>query len=133
MRTTAKLAITATAGNAATAIYINTTGRPLSILQGEIKLTTDATVANRYPKLEILDENDNVLLTIRSSVAIDASKANYLNSFMRGVTREAAFVNSNVQVPLPLNSIVMPNHKVKVSITNGVAGDSFTGNVFLSE
>lgn len=125
-------AIPATAGNVAHT-YTVPAGRGKQLLFGHIKLTTNATVANRRVIISLLDASDNVINDVHSGAVVAASQTDVHHEFMQGVYRETAFIANTLQVPIPMDWIGPAGYKFRVSIENGVAGDSFRGNLMFKE
>lgn len=120
-----QISVGATAGNA-TKTWTVDTGDKKRILYGNVTLTTDATVANRYVVVQVLDENSNVVTAFHSGAPVAASATSQQHDFLQGVFRETSFVDSSVHVPFATECVIPEGWGVKVSISGGVAGDSFT-------
>jgi len=118
--------IPATAGNVEYE-YVVPAGSKKQIMFGHVKLTTNATVANRRMLMKLLDASDNLINDIHSGAVVAASQADVHHEFMQGVYRETAFIANTLQVPIPLDWVALPGYKFVVSIENGVAGDSYSG------
>ncbi len=130
-RRTQNWTIASTAGNATTAVLtIGDEGRV--VLYGSVTLTTDATVANRYVTLQVLDSSDAVVFTIKSGAPVPASQTSQIHAVLPGDYRETSFISSTVIMPIPHVHLLMPGWKAKVTITGGVAGDAFTGRFVLA-
>lgn len=123
-RKTQQLAATGVAGNVATD-FTFTGINPWRVLYGQVTLTTNATVANRFVSLQVLNASDVVLFETNSGIAVTASLTNQNAQFMPGVARETALVDSSYNIPIPHDFMFPPNFQLRVSITGGVAGDSY--------
>lgn len=101
----------------------NTTWR---VLYGYVKLTTDATVANRWVRVGLFSaDGTSKKLCNCSGKEVAASSSNQEHAFMQGIYRETSFINGLIQVPLGQDAIVTAGQKVVTTIENGVAGDSY--------
>ena len=122
----------ATAGNA-TLEFSPTTGKTMRVLCGQVNLTTNATVANRRVILAVIDPATNTVIDIHSGAVVAASQTNQHHEFMQGVYRETSFVGGALQVPIPIGMYVPTGFILRVSVTAGVAGDSFSANFLVEE
>jgi hypothetical protein len=100
---------------------------------GHVILTTDGTAANRYLEVSIIDADSNEIFDTHSGAAVTASTSNQHHTLMPGIYRETSFTNGSIQVPIPAYMVLMPGFTFQVSVTNGVAGDSYTSDWILSE
>lgn len=127
-----KLSIAATAGNVATTLTIptlqpNTASQQL--LYGQIVLSTDGTVADRRVVLQVLDTSDNVIIDFHSGAVVAASQTSQHHEFMQGIYRETSFVGAALQVPISAGLELKQGWKLKVTVTSGVSGDSYSGHL----
>ena len=127
-----KISATAVAGNANTDSVV--TGNHVHrVLYGQVSLTTDATVANRRVRLQAIDDGANVVFNSDAGVVVPASQSNQAHDFMQGVTRETSFTDNAVQVPIPEDFVLLPGWTLRVTIVNGVVGDSYEVNFVADE
>jgi hypothetical protein len=112
------------AGNVNTE-FVTPAGTQRRILYGLAKLTTDATVANRWVRLSVLNESGETMVCLCAGVAVAASATNQLFSYLQGVYRETSFINGVLQVPIASDLIVPAGYTVRLAVENGVAGDSY--------
>lgn len=124
--------IAATAGNVSHT-YVVPPGHRQQLTSGHIKLTTNATVANRRVILKLTDASDNLINDIHAGVVVAASQTDVHHEFMQGVYRETAFIANTLQVPIPIEWIAKEGYKFVVSVEDGVAGDSFSGALLFEE
>lgn len=116
---------TSVAGNVDTDFTVPANGR-WRVLYGRVVLTTDATVANRWVRPGAYqDDGTTRKICLCAGKEQTASQTAYEYSIMQGVYRETAFINSVIQVPMANDLILEPGEVLKVSIENGVAGDSY--------
>lgn len=116
----------ATAGNVVTS-FSPRTGKSMSVLYGQVVLTTDATVANRRVVFSIVsDDGSTVVSDFHSGAVVPASSTAFHHEFMQGIFRETSFIGDAIQVPIPINCKVPNGWTIKVTVENGVAGDSYT-------
>lgn len=94
-------------------------------LYGQIVLTTDATVANRRVIAQILDSGSNVIADFHTGAVVAASQTDLHHEFMQGIFRETSFVGDAIQIPIPFEAWMKPGWKFRITIENGVAGDSY--------
>lgn len=123
---------TSVAGNANHDI-VAPSDKILVIHYGHITLTTDATAANRYLDIGVLNETPTEIFDTHSGAAVTASTSNQHHVCMQGIYRETSFTNGSIQVPIPVDFIIKPNYTFRISITNGVAGDSYDSHWIISE
>lgn len=115
---------TGVAGNVATTLT-SSDSQLKKVLYGQVVLTTDATVANRRVILSILDEAGDVVIDLHAAAVVAASTSSQHHEFLQGIYRETSFIGGAIQVPIPTDCLVPPGYSLKVSIENGVAGDSY--------
>lgn len=106
---------------------------PWQILYGQVVLTTDATVANRRVKLQVLDESSNLVFDVHSGATVPASQTLQHHEFMQGIYRETSFVGSALQVPIGHQMLLTNEWTLRITIENGQAGDSYTCNFLALE
>lgn len=124
--------IAATAGNVDTDILVPD-NKTYEFLWGQIKLTTDATVANRWARIATLDPDGNNALCLCAGAAVTASKADQLCAYIQGIYRETGFINNVLQIPIAKNHLLPPGFTLHPFIENGVAGDSYSGGIMVRE
>lgn len=115
--------VDAAAGNVNTTLSVDSYAKLLAHVQ--VTLVTSATVATRTLQLTVLDEAAATVWSFNSAVT-QAASLTYTYTFMPGVPRDASVVSLMVNTPIPDQAIIMPGWSVRVSVTNGVAGDSVT-------
>lgn len=106
------------------------------ILYGQVALTTDATVANRRVIIAVYDDTSPtpvLQFDIHAGAVVTASLTDQHHELMPGIYRETAFVGDALQVSIPRKFIVPGGWKIRVSISAGVAGDSYTANLLIEE
>jgi hypothetical protein len=111
------------AGNA-TASIIVPDSQQYELKYGHVIMTTDATVANRYLSVSILNESGSEIMSTHSGAPVTASATGQHHELMQGIYRETAFINGAVQVPIPIGFVIPAGYTLQLSIDNGVAGDS---------
>lgn len=121
-----QITIPATAGNVAAEVEVPD-NMTYELLWGQISLTTDATVADRRVLMALVDPDSNVVFDIHAGASVPASSTNFHHDFMKGIFRETAFISDSIQVPIPFDAILPSGWLMRISIINGVAGDSFEG------
>ena len=126
------LLATATAGNVNTDFLVPAASA-YRILYGQIVLTTDATVANRRVLVQSIDSDSNVVFDTHAGAVVAASQTSQHHEIMQGIYRETSFIGSSLQVPIPIDFVLDAGWSLRVSIENGVAGDSYTVDVVASE
>jgi len=115
---------TGIAGNVTTSIIVGAE-EFRTFLYGQLVLTTDGTVANRRVIFSLTDDSDNVILDSHAGAVVTASQSDMHHEFMQGIFRETSFVGSAIQMPIPIDTIIPTGYKIKLSVENGVAGDSY--------
>ena len=77
-------------------------GEMWKIIYANVGLTTSATVGNRQLRLSITDPKGNAAIYISAgSVQAASLTRNYV--FLQGIYRETSFVDSMIQVPIPID------------------------------
>jgi hypothetical protein len=99
-----------------------------------VKLVTDATVGNRIITAEVQDPSGVVVGRI-SAGAVQAAGTTRYYLFMQGAYRETAFINSDIQVPIPQDSYLPAGYILRVydSAAISAAGDDMTVSVSISK
>lgn len=100
-------------------------GAQYRVLYGMSKLTTDATAANRWMRLGIIDPGAKTIICLCAGASVPASQSDQWCSYLQGVYRETSFINGVLQVPIANNLVVPAGYTIRVFVGNGVAGDSF--------
>lgn len=118
------ISVPATAGNVEYSVT-NNNPYPLQMLFGELTLVTDATVANRQPKLGLYDPSGNLFMETVIGTNITASLTTKLK-YLQGIYRETAIVNGAIQVPIPNEAVIPAKWSIRITVVNGAAGDSYT-------
>lgn len=125
------IAIAATAGNANgdSAVAAN----KAQVLKAvHFKITTSADVANRFPRVSILDASDAVVAVFRAGTAITAGLADQVVQFADGLVHTAV-VDGIQNAPVAGGLVLGPGWKVRLSVTGGVAADSYTATIVVDE
>lgn len=78
-----------------------------------ITLITTATVGNRQIVIEAKDSSGNMLGRM-SAGAVQAASSTRYYSIMQGIYREAAFINNDIQVPMPIDTYLKPGSTLRV-------------------
>jgi len=119
--------IAATAGNAVATI--TSTGKRVLILHGRITLVCNITVANRYIILSKRDSAGNVIQMLANSQATIASATRIIGFgelvYSTGATPAAGDDYIGLSNPI----VIEGGQVFDIRITNGVAGDSFSGYI----
>lgn len=124
----------ATAGNA-NMDFVVPANKMYRVCYGQIRLTTDATVADRRVVLGIYDDTGTPALVFdtHAGAVVAASQTAAHHEFLQGVYRETAFVGGALQVPIGHDVVLLPGWTLRISIDAGVAGDSFVGGFMVVE
>ena len=125
-----KLTASSVAGNVNTDF---TADGDMEILYGHVVLTTDATVANRTVEIVVIDDAGTpaTFADFHSGSVVTASSSNYHHDILPGIFRETSFLTtgaSNIQLPVPRRFIIPSGYGLRVTVDNGVAGDSYNAN-----
>jgi len=102
-------------------------------LFGNLLLTTDATVADRWVRLHLSDDAGNNILCLCAGNSVAASQTDQRFSYLQGVYREASFINGVIQVPIAKDLILPPGYRLDVLIENGVAGDAYSCDLMVDD
>lgn len=116
---------TSVAGNASTTFTVPNHKR-WKVLYAQMVLTTDATVANRQVRMRLLDSSSTLVFDAHAGTVQTASATSQHYEFMQGVYRETSFIDSALQVPIPIDSYLQQKQKVQFTVSAGVAGDSYS-------
>lgn len=126
--------IAATAGNIVTNLSPGPDKRWL-VLYGTLVIDTDGTAANRSFLLQITD-GTNVIHTLCYGATITANQIGYLDMgptrLQHGVVAGINLGNVNDYVGAD-PFIVEGNDQLRITVNNGVAGDSYSGYVLVLE
>lgn len=125
--------LSGTAAGDANLDLANDTNWPLQVCWGQIVLTTDATVASRRIVLQAIDEAGDIALQISANVTVAASATNQRHSVMPDLPRESAFINNDILVPIPDSFMLPAGYKLRISVSDGVAGDAVAANFICRE
>lgn len=112
------------AGNVVTTLTSKDT-QMNKLLYGQISLTTSATVANRRVIVGVYNNSGSVIIDVHAGSVVAASATAQHHELMQGVFRETSFIGDALQVPIPLDMVIPPGYSLRLSIENGVAGDSY--------
>lgn len=127
-----KLSATDVAGNVDTD-HLVPAGTQRTVLYGHVVLTTDVTDLNRRVLLQIVDDADAVVFDTHSGAVVAASQTDQHHEFLQGIYRETSFVGSALQVPIGKDTILPPGWKLRITIDNGQAGDTYTSKFVVSD
>jgi hypothetical protein len=97
------------------------------ILYGQVTLVTSATAGNRQMVIQILDDDDVEVATIRAGAVQAASTTRYYE-FVQGVPRETSFIDESINVAIPDEFIALPEYTVVIKDTDAIdaAADDMT-------
>lgn len=97
------------------------------ICHAHVTLVSSATVGNRIVTMSISDASGNALTDLVAGVVQAASVTRHY-CFLQGIFRETAFVNSELQVPLPIDCWLNPGWTIRVydSAAVDAAADDMT-------
>lgn len=97
------------------------------ICHAHVRLVTTATVGNRIITLSISDASGNLLIDLVAG-AVQAASLTRDYGFLQGIFRETAFVNAELQVPLPIDCWLNPGWTIRVfdSAAVDVTADDMT-------
>lgn len=98
-----------------------------------VKLVTDATVGNRQLTVEVQNSAGTVMGRI-SAGAVQAASLTRHYLWMQGTFRETAFINTDIQVPIPVDSYLPAGATLRVydSAAVSAAGDDMTVSYSIS-
>lgn len=125
-----RLQMAATAGNSDSTFTVpgNTSYR---ILYGQILLTTGATAGDRRVVLQVLDSADSLVIDFHCGAVVAASQTDQHHEFMQGIYRETSFSGGAIQVPIGQDIILPPDWKLNLTISGGLAEDSYSGDIMV--
>ena len=87
--------------------------------------TSTATVGNRQIRLALIDNLGNTVFDAHAG-AVQAASLELHYSFAQGVYRETAFVDSQIQVPIPQDIVIPAGYSIKVyDVANVDSNDDF--------
>jgi len=97
------------------------------ITWAHVILVTTATVGNRQVNLVVKDSSGNVAIDV-SAGAVQAASLTRHYSYMQGIFRETAFVDAELEVPLPVDLYLLPGWSLtfKDSAAIAAAADDMT-------
>jgi len=130
------LIVTATAGNVATSLSPGI-GKRWLVLRGQVKLTCDATVANRIVSMYKTDTSSTYAVNLWFSEAIVATViliaifAEFLYKSATGNLGASTGATMEYYGVQPF--IVSGTDKLVINVGAGVAGDSYIGNIDVLE
>lgn len=92
-----------------------------------ITLVTSAAVGNRQIVIEALNEAGAIVGRM-SAGAVQAASTTRYYSIMQGIYRETAFVNNDIQIPLPVDTYLPAGYSLRVydSAAIAAAADDMT-------
>lgn len=79
----------------------------IEVMNLHLIYTSTATAGNRQIRMAIQDETDTSVSTF-SSGGVQAASLTYHYIFSRGVYRETAFIDNELQCPIPFGTILLP-------------------------
>ena len=85
-----------------------------------VTLVTTAAVGNRQLLIEASDSLGNLLGRI-SAGAVQAASLTRYYSIMQGIYRENAFINDEIQVPMPMDTYLKPGSTLRVRDSAAIA------------
>ena len=115
----------ATSGNAAMALEVPA-GNCDIVKYGLVTLTTDGTVADRTVVLTV-EDGGTALFSLSVGAVQAASVTGRVHTFFPQALRETSVVNGSLMTPIP-ELVLTAGQTIEITITNGVAGDSFTAD-----
>lgn len=122
--------ISSTAGNVAISISPGK-GNKYSIIYGHFKLVTDATVDNRFPRIKILDKDDNWITGEITITTVPASTTDYMNIVPFNGEEDITFGGDAL---LGTNKFwIYEEDQLYWDIGSGKAGDAVTGALKIIE
>ena len=106
----------------------------IEIIQLHITYTSSATVGNRALRLAIYDETDTTVADYHVGVDQAASLTRHYVC-ARGVYRESAFVDGEIQFPIPFGTVLLPGWYliVKDNAAIDATADDMTINIIYEE
>jgi len=106
----------------------NDSDKPITVPAGQIwrvlwihvELATTATVGNRQIAIEGRDASDDIIFS-ESAGAVQAASLTYTYTCQPGAVREAAFVNGQINLPIPPDFILPAGYDVHIFDSAAVA------------
>lgn len=123
------VALAATAGN----VVLDTavpSGKRWWLLYGQITIVCDAIVDNRYVRLSLTDGTNEIHRFARNSTAITASQTQIVTY---GMYDGAETPGGLACIPIPSVCVIKASDEIRVTITDGAAGDSYSGTMTVLE
>lgn len=119
--------LTDTTANDSNKSFTVPTGYIYEILYGQITLVTSATAGNRQLVIQILDDDDVEVATIRAGAVQAASTTRYYE-FVQGVPRETSFIDESINIAIPDEFIALPGYDIVIKDIDAVdaAADDMT-------
>lgn len=104
------------------------------VILAHVVYTSTATAGNRQLLFAILDENSDLILDIHAGATQAASNTHHY-SFLKGIFREASFIDDAIQVPLPTGLILKPGWKIRIYDGDAVdaAADDMTVKIVVTD
>lgn len=112
--------LTDTDANDSNKTFTVPTGYIYEILYGQIIMVTDGTVGNRQMVIQILDDADVEVATIRAGAVQAASTTRYYE-FVQGVPRETSFIDDSINVAIPDEFIALPGYDIVIKDIDAIA------------
>lgn len=98
------------------------------LLWVHVVYTSTATVGNRQIVLQVKNSDGNVIYDAHAG-AVQAASNVYHYEFMQGIYRETSFIDSAINVPVPVDFIIPPGSTIVVYDSANIAvGDSMVIN-----
>lgn len=96
----------------------------------QILLTSTDTVGDRHVRMELFDSDDNLLIDVHAG-AVQAASLTRRYAFLQGIYRETAFVDDEIQVPIPQDLWIESGYKLTFEDVNEVdaAADDMTVSI----
>lgn len=101
------------------------------IILAKFRLVPDATVVNRFPRIQIQDERGVNVAVVASTTAITAT-SNATATFSPELGYGGVLSAAMVTMPLPL-IYLWPNWQIVLDVAGGVVGDVIQAPMLLSE
>lgn len=112
--------LTDTDANDSNKTFTVPTGYIYEILYGQITMVTSGTAGNRQMVIQILDDEDVEVATIRAGAVQAASTTRYYE-FVQGVPRETSFVDDSINVAIPDEFIALPGYDIVIKDIDAIA------------
>lgn len=113
------------AGNASLSLYPED-GRELNLFYGLLTLVCDATAANRNITIDLYDSGDALIGTVCVTPNITASQTKKLAFGFNSLNEGSLTYSSDYYLGRNKEITVKDADYIKVSVANGVAGDTLT-------